>query len=167
MGRHRSPLDCRPGGLEDRQLTGQRPRDRRRGTPHTGVPRCTHELREGRLSLDQVAVIAERAADGSDDHYAELASVATVSQLRTAIKLEPRPDPGPTPDPTPAISKTSDTEYDTWRIRLPHPESAMLDAALQSHRDALITTWKHDLDAGADSTGQHPRCPPPSTPSCG
>ncbi|CAJ1502940.1 DUF222 domain-containing protein [[Mycobacterium] kokjensenii] len=122
-------------------------------------PRCTHELREGRLSLDQVAVIAERAADGSDDHYAELASVATVSQLRTAIKLEPRPDPGPTPDPTPAISKTSDTEYDTWRIRLPHPESAMLDAALQSHRDALITTWKHDLDAGADSTGQHPPMP--------
>ncbi|MDT5003262.1 MAG: hypothetical protein QOJ24_438, partial [Mycobacterium sp.] len=54
-------------------------------------PRCVQGLREGRLSLDQVGVIAERAAEGSDEHYAALAEVATVSQLRTAIKLEPRP----------------------------------------------------------------------------
>jgi hypothetical protein len=47
-------------------------------------PRCAEGLREGRLSLDQVGVIAERAADGSDEHYAELAAVATVAQLRTA-----------------------------------------------------------------------------------
>ena len=63
-------------------------------------PRCVAGLREGRLSLDQVGVIAERAADGSDEHYAELAEVATVSQLRTAIKLEPRPEPDPQPEPT-------------------------------------------------------------------
>ena len=54
-------------------------------------PRCVAGLREGRLSLDQVGVIAERAADGSDEHYAALAEVATVAQLRSAIKLEPRP----------------------------------------------------------------------------
>ena len=48
-------------------------------------PRCVGELREGRLSLDQVGVIAARAADGSDEHYAQLAAVATVNQLRTAI----------------------------------------------------------------------------------
>ena len=60
-------------------------------------PRCTTALREGRLSLDQVNVIAARAADGSDEHYAELASVATVNQLHTAVKLEPRPDPDPRP----------------------------------------------------------------------
>ena len=58
-------------------------------------PRCAAPMREGQLSLDQVGVIAERAADGSDEHYAQLASVATVTQLRTAIKLEPRPDPEP------------------------------------------------------------------------
>ncbi|MCV7357455.1 13E12 repeat family protein, partial [Mycolicibacterium fluoranthenivorans] len=29
-------------------------------------PRCAEALREGRLSLDQVGVIAERAAEGSD-----------------------------------------------------------------------------------------------------
>ncbi len=69
-------------------------------------------MREGRLSLDQVGVIAGRAADGSDAHYAELAKVATVNQLRTAVKLEPRPEPEPEPDPRPepqrSITKTTD-----------------------------------------------------------
>ena len=60
-------------------------------------PVCAAGMREGRLSLDQVGVIAGRAADGSDEHYAQLASVATVSQLRTAVKLEPRPEPEPGP----------------------------------------------------------------------
>src|ERR1700758_1794045 len=56
-------------------------------------PRCAQDLREGRLSLDQVGVIAARAGEGSDEHYAELARCATVTQLRTAIQLEPRPEP--------------------------------------------------------------------------
>ncbi|WP_156749582.1 DUF222 domain-containing protein, partial [Mycobacterium sp. E1747] len=43
-------------------------------------PRCTQGLRDGRLSLDQVGVIAARAGEGSDAHYAELARVATVHQ---------------------------------------------------------------------------------------
>ena len=58
-------------------------------------PRCAAGMREGRLSLDQVGVIAGKAADGSDEHYAQLASVSTVTQLRTAVKLEPRPKPKP------------------------------------------------------------------------
>ncbi len=48
-------------------------------------------------------VIAGRAADGSDEHYAELARSATVSQLLTAVNLEPRPEPDPDqhrPEPT-------------------------------------------------------------------
>jgi hypothetical protein len=127
-------------------------------------PRCAQGMREGRLSLDQVAVIAGRAGDGSDAHYAQLAQVATVSQLRTAIKLEPRPDPGPDPDPRPdrqpGITTTSDEAVDVWRITLPHAESAMFDAALQSHRDALIAEWKHDHQA----SGPIPEQPPlPST----
>ena len=36
-------------------------------------PRLAAGMREGRLSLDRVGVIAERAADGSDEHYVELA----------------------------------------------------------------------------------------------
>ena len=124
-------------------------------------PRCAEGLREGRLSLDQVGVIAARAGQGSDEHYAQLASVATVSQLRTAIRLEPRPDPGPRPDRQPSIGKTEDEEFAFWRIALRHAESAVFEAALQSHRDALITDWKRDRENSPGSGDGHP--PMPST----
>src|SRR6476661_8200849 len=58
-------------------------------------PRCAAGMRQGRLSLDQVGVIAARAAQGSDAHYAALARSASVNQLRTAVKLEPRRQPDP------------------------------------------------------------------------
>src|SRR3984893_16459075 len=64
-------------------------------------PRCAQGMREGRLSLDQVGVIAARAGQGSDEHYAELARSASVNQLRTAVSLEPRPEPEPGPEPGP------------------------------------------------------------------
>ncbi len=90
-------------------------------------PRCARGMREGRLSLDQVGVIAARAGEGSDAHYAELAGVATVNQLRTALKLEPRPEPEPDfpPDPRPSISKSSDEQFSCWRIKLPHVDPAV------------------------------------------
>src|SRR6476661_6564018 len=137
-------------------------------------PRCVAGLREGRLSLDQVGVIAGRAAAGSDEHYAVLAASASVSQLRTAVKLEPRPEPrpdpdsAPDPDPDPApepdrrsgparsLSTTSDEDSTTWRITLPHAEAAKVDAALQSHRDALVAAWKRDHVEGARVSGQAP-----------
>ena len=122
-------------------------------------PRCAQGMREGRLSLDQVGVIAERAATGSDEHYAALAAVATVNQLRTAVKLEPRPDPepGPRPEPPRSITKTQGDESTTWRITLPHSEAATFDAALGSHRDALIAQWKRDH---ADGDGVSEQAPP-------
>jgi hypothetical protein len=116
-------------------------------------PRCTEALREGRLSLDQVGVIAERAAEGSDAHYAELAAVATVSQLRTAITMEPRPDPETPPESGPEVTTTSTGErYTTYRIRLPRLEAAKFDAALQSHHDALIAEHPADTEDTEDST---------------
>ena len=121
-------------------------------------PRCAAGMREGRLSLDQVGVIAARAGEGSDAHYAELAAVATVNQLRTAVKLEPRPEPEASPEPERSITKTSDEEGCCWRITLPHPDAAKFEAALASHREALIAQWKHD---GAGASGQRP--PVPST----
>jgi len=127
-------------------------------------PRCVQGLREGRLSLDQVGVIAARAGEGTDEHYAELAGVATVSQLHTAVKLEPRPAPvsGPDrPQPQASITKTSGEEGSCWRIRLPHPEAAKFDAALVSHRDALIAEWKRDHDNSDRACEQVP--PPPGT----
>jgi Domain of unknown function (DUF222)/HNH endonuclease len=129
-------------------------------------PRCTDKLREGRLSLDQVGVIAERAAGGSDDHYAQFAESATVTQLRTAVKLEPRPEPQPQtepqgetepqpqprPEPPRSLTSTSDDQSTTWHITLPHDEAATFDAALQSHNDALVADWKHDHSDGASES---------------
>ena len=122
-------------------------------------PRCVDQLRAGRLSLDQVGVIAARAGDGSDEHYAQLASVATVNQLRTAISLEPRPDPDPRPDPQAGITKGGDDQVSWWRITLAHPEAAKVEAALSSHREALIAEWKQ-----AHDTGDHPPAGVPPMP---
>ncbi len=111
-------------------------------------PRCAQGMREGRLSLDQVGVIAARAGEGSDEHYAQLARVATVNQLRTAVSLEPRPEPDPEPALQPSITKTSDEQFSCWRIKLGHLDAAKFDAALASHRDALIAEWKRDHGDG-------------------
>ena len=124
-------------------------------------PRCAEGMREGRFSLDQIGVIAARAGDGSDEHYAALAAVATVSQLRTAVKLEPRPTPDPDsqPEPQRSITKTEAGEYTTWRIRLPRLEAAKFDAALQSHQDALVADWKRDHAVNAGAAEQTPPFP--------
>ncbi|MEE2851302.1 MAG: HNH endonuclease signature motif containing protein, partial [Actinomycetota bacterium] len=111
-------------------------------------PRCTQGMREGRLSLDQVGVIAARAGEGSDGHYAALAQVATVNQLRTVVKLEPRPEPDPGPQPERSITKAANEEFTCWRIKLPHLDAAKFDAALASHRDALIAQWKREHGEG-------------------
>ncbi|MDT5097722.1 MAG: hypothetical protein QOC76_1459 [Mycobacterium sp.] len=128
-------------------------------------PRCADGMREGRLSLDQVGVIAARAGQGSDAHYAELARSASVNQLRTAVKLEPRPqpEPGPQPEPQSSITKSTDAEFTCWRIKLAHHDAAKFDAALQSHRDALFAEWKRDYDnnngKGEGESNQRPPMP--------
>src|SRR6476659_2682498 len=119
-------------------------------------PRCVQGLREGRLSLDQVGVIAERAAAGSDEHYATLAEVATVTQLRTAIKLEPRPPTDPRPAPQRSISKTTDQQSTTWRITLPPVDAATFDAALRSHQEALVAEWNRDHDSDRPAPNRPP-----------
>ena len=122
-------------------------------------PRCAAGMRDGRLSVDQVGVIAENAADGSDEHYAALAEVATVSQLTTAVKAEPplppEPDPWRTTDPDrapqpepecpPVLTKThSDDRYTYWKLKLSTLDAATFDAAVASHLDAAIADWKRD-----------------------
>ncbi|MCV7162272.1 HNH endonuclease signature motif containing protein [Mycolicibacterium brisbanense] len=133
-------------------------------------PLCTQALREGRLSLDQVGVIAERAADGSDEHYAQLAPVATVAQLRTAVKLEPKPEPQPdpeaptepepvVPEPKRSFTKIEHDDSTTYQITLPRLEAAKLDAGVRSHQEALIAAWKRDHDAGDQPGEQSPPFP--------
>jgi hypothetical protein len=123
-------------------------------------PRCAQGMREGRLSLDQVGVIAARAGAGSDEHYAQLAEVATVNQLRTAVKLEPRPEPDARPEPQASITQSSDDEgFTCWRIKLPRLEAAKFDAALASHQDALFAEWKLDHSDGERASDQAPPLP--------
>jgi hypothetical protein len=122
-------------------------------------PRCAQDMREGRLSLDQVGVIAARAGEGSDEHYAQLARVATVNQLRTAVKLEPRPQPDSSPEPQRSITKTCGEEFSCWRIKLPHLDAAKFEEALASHRDALIAEWKHDRSNGQGAADIAPPLP--------
>ena len=113
-------------------------------------PGCVEGLREGRLSLDQVGAVAQGAADGSDARYARLAENATVAQLRKAVSLEPRPDPRPPPQPRQSITKYTSGpggEYTTWKITLAKLDAASFDAALDSHRDALVADWTRDRDA--------------------
>jgi hypothetical protein len=128
-----------------------------------GFPRCAAGMRDGRFSLDQIGIIAEKAADGSDEHYAQMAECATVTQLRTAIKLEPRPEPEAKPEPVRSISKTSDEQSTTWKITLPHEEAATFDAALQSHRDALVADWKTDHEDGSGDGSAEQAPPMPNT----
>jgi hypothetical protein len=131
-------------------------------------PLCVEGLREGRLSLDQVGVIAERAADGSDAHYAELAAVATVTQLRTAVKLEPKPEPPVDPDPETeaepvvpepkrSFTKVEHDDCTTYQITLPRLEAAKFDAGMRSHQEALIAAWKRDRE---DADGASEQAPP-------
>ena len=123
-------------------------------------PRCTEGMRDGRLSLDQVGVVAEHAADGSDEHYAQFAESATVTQLRKAVSLEPRPDPEPKPEPERSISKTThDDGSTTYKIRLPKLEAAKVDAAIASHQDALVADWKRDHEASYETSEQAPPFP--------
>jgi hypothetical protein len=122
-------------------------------------PRCAEAMRAGRLSLDQVGVVAELAAEGSDEHYAQFAESATVTQLRTAVKLEPRPEPEPKPEVPRSIAKTShDDGSVTYKIRLPKLEAAKFDAAMASHQDALVADWKRDHE---DTDGQVSEQAPP------
>src|SRR5690606_18679639 len=73
---------------------------------------------------------------------------ATVTQLRTAVKQEPRPEPDPKPEPKRSFSSHDGDGYTTYKIRLPKLEAAKFDAAVASHKDALIADWRRDHDAG-------------------
>lgn len=130
-------------------------------------PRCAAGMREGRFSLDQIGVIADKAPTGSDEHFAQLADSASVNQLRTAIKLQPKPEPEPEsasepePEASPqpraeaprSITQTCDEDSTTWHITLPHHEAAVFDAALRSHQDKLVADWKREhADAAAQDT---------------
>jgi hypothetical protein len=117
-------------------------------------PQCVAGMRDGWLSLDQLGAVADGAADGSDAHYAQFARYATVTQIRTAVRLEPPPAPQPAPkpevepEPIPepeaprSITTTHGPHSTTWHITLPTIEAAEFQAGLQSHQDKVVADWK-------------------------
>ncbi|BBY88136.1 HNH endonuclease signature motif containing protein [Mycolicibacterium tokaiense] len=119
-------------------------------------PQCVAGMREGWLSVDQIGAVVDGAADGSDAHYAQFARYATVTQIRTAVRLEPPPAPQPEPAPEPeaepapvpepeaprSITTTHGPHSTTWHITLPTMEAAEFQAGLQSHQDKVVADWK-------------------------
>lgn len=131
------------------------------------LPATVGLLGDGLVSEDQAAVIARRAPDGADGHYAELARSATVAQLRTALAHTPEPPPGPEPDVEPdavpgPVGEVSGrwTDAGAWVLtaRLPRLDGAVVDAALRAHLEALVAEWRRERD----ESGVEPRRPVPS-----
>lgn len=141
------------------------------------LPETMAGLAEGVISEDQVAVIARRAPDGMDHHFATLAHDASVSQLRTALRIAqraqpPAPAPAPPPDEAPPAAPTAPTvdrtvstwfdDFGVWhaRVQLPIEEGAYAEQALQAHKDALVQEWKRARSA-AEEAGIDELSPPP------
>lgn len=151
------------------------------------LPSCFARLDDGVVSEDQLAAIARRAPAGTDAEFADLAPNATVSQLRTALRLTERAQPAPTPDPEPE-SEPGDPEasepgpqappvpvpgvparvsawFDDeggWQLRaqLPVEQGAHVDQALRARLDALVQDWKRARKAAAEA-GEEEVSPPP------
>ena len=145
------------------------------------LPETMAGMAEGVISEDQVAVIARKAPDGMDHHFAELARSASVSQLHTALRIArqthpptPAPDPEPsgedeTSTPAPPVEPEGERqvsawfdEFGTWntRVQLPAEEGAYADQALRAHKDALVQEWK-DARKAAKDAGIEEISPPP------
>ena len=87
-------------------------------------PRCAAGMREGRLSLDQVGVIAARAGEGSDEHYAQLAPAprSTSCAPRSSSNRDPNPIRGRnrsprSPRPATSTPLAGGSHSPTWTRR--------------------------------------------------
>jgi hypothetical protein len=133
------------------------------------LPVTTGLLRDGLLSVDQVAAVAKKAPSSpdADEHFADLARQMTVSQLQRALRSATNPpsQPEPTPAPERQIATWWDDD-DCWnaKVRLPKVDGAVADAALRSHLDALVNEHKaaHGKDAIPATDGETSRPPFPT-----
>ena len=134
------------------------------------LPETLAGLADGVISEDQVAVIARKAPEGMDQHFAELARSASVSQLHTALRIARQPPPAPAPvddRPAPPAEPEVDRTVSTWsddsgawhaRVQLPITEGVYADQALAADKDALVQEWKAARKAAEDAgvTELHP-----------
>ena len=149
------------GGLEDRVVVNA-PRTPSPPSPlgWSSFRAARQGLREGRLSLDQVGVIAARAGVGSDAHYAATGPGGHGQPAAHRVKLEPRPHPTLiTTEPQRSITKTVDEQLTCWQITRANVDAAQFDAALQTHQEALIAEWHRDHDTAAGPSLNRPPVP--------
>jgi HNH endonuclease len=103
-------------------------------------PRVMERLADGALSFDQTA-IATQAPAYLDRQFAELAGVATVAQLRIAVRAA-RPAPPPPPDDDEPAESVAGWFDDDGRYHLrgelDPDHGRIVDAALTEARDALF-----------------------------
>jgi hypothetical protein len=116
---------------------------------------AAHEA--GELCEDQVAVICRHAPVGVDAQVADLARVATVTQLRRILGSYPfatekaskpeQNEPAPaTPPEEPRSVSFGQTESGVWRLsaELPADEGALVERALGAARDELFHAKEGD-----------------------
>ncbi len=108
------------------------------------LPATMAAFSAGELAVDQVVVVARHVPTDCEAQAADLARLATVSQLRRSLSSyqfdpEPAPDPvQPQPDPC-GVSGWYDANG-RWRLRacLEPDQGAVVAAALAEARDALF-----------------------------
>jgi hypothetical protein len=117
------------------------------------LPVTMETFASGRLAVDQVAVIARRVPAAYDAAACELATSATVTQLRRVVNGYPFDDPDPEPSPDRSRSAQPESERcsfhtdDEGRFHL-HAlgdvvGGATVEAALNEAKDALHQAGDH------------------------
>ena len=148
MRRHGCAVGGGVGGLEAGLVIGKRPHDRHCGAPAgRSFPAARRAC--GRAGCRWIRSVSSRRGRPRDlmSIMRSWPAVATVNQLRTAVKLEPRPEPRTGSARTashrsPRLPMSSSPVADHASAL----EAAKFDAALASHRDALVAEWKRDHD---------------------
>ncbi len=105
------------------------------------LPYAFAEFTEGRLSLDQMLLIARFCPTGYDETLAEMAVNATIPQLRRIMRDYEFPDPNPEPDP-----KATDEPADDSADDLSGDPNAVSSESGQNGCDP-------DVGAGEDPSG--------------
>jgi hypothetical protein len=122
------------------------------------LPEITKLFQDGLLSLDQASTVAARIPAELDSHFAEMAPLLTVTQLRTAIRVAvPRPAPkSEFDDEDPQVRDvTSGFDDDgQWfvRGRADAAAGAPIENAWKAHYQALVHAW----EAVAGNTAPYP-----------
>ncbi len=143
------------------------------------LPETAAALREGRISLDQAAVVARHAPAAFDATVAEFARYATVPQLQRSVArydftLEPRvhddefellpaeKEPDAKPEPVAPASLSMGLDADgRFRLRYEAPAEVgeLVRAALAEAKDHLFHTVTDTTHTGEGDDAQHRQDP--------